>query len=444
MREYEAHRKMILRMITARDAPPPDHRCGICRSSQGQHAMKWRCHDCFGDPVFCSGCLRDTHYSQPYHRVSWWNGRCFVRSSLAKAGVTLNLGHAGALCPRYRPSDNHLSSLNRTPSPLLSVQSHTELGHDVTTVHDNQRASPTFHMAFAPGDSGEVNAQPIPLNLVMTPEVPIDEPFDDDLPPLDESQVLAELPESEGAINPSNVASFPLQPHPSSLTNDNHPTAAHIHDSPLLRSPAASAIEVEFEVDAVDPDQQRIHLDPFVGELSDDEGNLTNTTNPQPSQRHQYDEYQCPLLTIIDITGIHELRTRFCRCHTLDQDPLSHQLIAMGLYPASLKQSRTVFTFRVLEDFNLSNLEGKVTGFAYFNKLRRLTSNITPKDVSDRYRELLRAARQWRDIEARQRAGELFESEAAEMDKGGLALFCPTCPQPGVNLPDGWETDAKK
>lgn len=25
--------------------------------------------------------------------------------------------------------------------------------------------------------------------------------------------------------------------------------------------------------------------------------------------------------------------------------------------------------------------------------------------------------------------------------RGEMALFCAACPQPGINLPDGWEAD---
>src|SRR5882724_7707625 len=27
---------------------------------------------------------------------------------------------------------------------------------------------------------------------------------------------------------------------------------------------------------------------------------------------------------------------------------------------------------------------------------------------------------------------------------GDLALFCPACPQPGINLPEGWEYDSNE
>ena len=115
----------------------------------------------------------------------------------------------------------------------------------------------------------------------------------------------------------------------------------------------------------------------------------------------------------------------------------------MGLYHSTTARTRTAFTFRVLEDFDLSNLEGKVTALKYYDKLKRLTFNAFPHMVPDRYRELMRALRQWRDLAARRRAGLPFES-GESLKPGGLALFCPACPQPGVNLPEGWEKDSEK
>jgi len=60
--------------------------------------------------------------------------------------------------------------------------------------------------------------------------------------------------------------------------------------------------------------------------------------------------------------------------------------------------------------------------------------------VQNRYRELMRISWQWRDLLVRKRFGY-----GHEMDKipgnGGLALFCPACPQPGINIPSNWEED---
>ena len=152
------------------------------------------------------------------------------------------------------------------------------------------------------------------------------------------------------------------------------------------------------------------------------------------------------MVTIVDITGIHELRLRFCRCKTLDNHPIANQLLQLGLFPSSFKKPMTAFTFRVLKDFDLANLEGKTAAFKYYQKLKRLSSNIFPHIITDRYRELLRVLRQWRDLQARERNGEAFADETvtSTQKNGGLALFCPACPQPGVNLPEDWENDDKK
>ena len=63
--------------------------------------------------------------------------------------------------------------------------------------------------------------------------------------------------------------------------------------------------------------------------------------------------------------------------------------------------------------------------------------------VPDRYRELMRCLRQWRDLQSRRRAGYPLEP-ITSLKPGSLALFCPACPQPGINLPDGWQNDTKK
>jgi len=52
----------------------------------------------------------------------------------------------------------------------------------------------------------------------------------------------------------------------------------------------------------------------------------------------------------------------------------------------------------------------------------------------------MRVSRQWRDLLARKRFG--FGHETNKLPGiGDLALFCPACPQPGVNLPAGWQND---
>jgi hypothetical protein len=44
---------------------------------------------------------------------------------------------------------------------------------------------------------------------------------------------------------------------------------------------------------------------------------------------------------------------------------------------------------------------------------------------------------------ARINSGLGHEQKAASQP-GALAIFCPACPQPGINLPDDWHKDPKR
>ncbi|KAG2154495.1 uncharacterized protein EDB93DRAFT_1248296 [Suillus bovinus] len=50
----------------------------------------------------------------------------------------------------------------------------------------------------------------------------------------------------------------------------------------------------------------------------------------------------------------------------------------------------------------------------------------------DQYRELMRVTRQWRQLKTMKWHGFSHRSNAP--NAGDLALFCPTCPQPGINI----------
>jgi len=82
---------------------------------------------------------------------------------------------------------------------------------------------------------------------------------------------------------------------------------------------------------------------------------------------------------VVDKSGVHRILIRPCQCPGCPS--LDLQFLDMGLFPASLKKIQTAFTFSVLDDFRMDNLECKTAGLNYYNKLRRLTSNTFPKGV---------------------------------------------------------------
>ena len=50
--------------------------------------------------------------------------------------------------------------------------------------------------------------------------------------------------------------------------------------------------------------------------------------------------------------------------------------------------------------------------------------------------------RMWRDLMNRLRAGFAHDPALTiSPTPGSLALYCPSCPQPGVNLPENWHED---
>ncbi|KAF8141809.1 hypothetical protein EV363DRAFT_1151130 [Boletus edulis] len=103
-----------------------------------------------------------------------------------------------------------------------------------------------------------------------------------------------------------------------------------------------------------------------------------------------------------------------------------------------LVRPQTVFTFAVLDEFLIDALECKTSASSFYFKLRRLTNNAFPDSVPDHYHELMRVSRMWRDLINRKRVG-IGHGPEREPVEGELAIFCPACPQPGVNLPLEWD-----
>lgn len=223
-------------------------------------------------------------------------------------------------------------------------------------------------------------------------------------------------------------------------------------------------------------------------------------------------------MTIVDATGVHRVHVQFCECHGIaSAAEREAQLLRANLFPTSFTEFRSAFTFDALDGFRAANLDCKTSAFHYYQMLRRLTSPafheavpVGPRHQStaitltefaqDRYKELLRLSRQWRNLQHRKRAGwghsgvpgaphagttsaapssaeqnraansnpaviassgdslrggptlnfgadtdpwppVILEDPGPEGGAGSLATFCATCPQPGVNIPDNWKED---
>ncbi|KAG1820930.1 uncharacterized protein BJ212DRAFT_1247948, partial [Suillus subaureus] len=127
--------------------------------------------------------------------------------------------------------------------------------------------------------------------------------------------------------------------------------------------------------------------------------------------------------TVVDTSGLHSLMIRFCRyTNALNPDM---QLFETGLFPASFTLPKTTFTFAVLDNFLLDNLECGTLAMNYYSKLRQITSSMFPHLVP---------VSAVNGIDEGGQAVETAEDEKPKPKPGELALSCPPCLQPGVNV----------
>lgn len=146
---------------------------------------------------------------------------------------------------------------------------------------------------------------------------------------------------------------------------------------------------------------------------------------------------------VVHSNGLHHIAMINCLCHGEDILPLD--LFASQLLPASLKRIKTLFTAQVLDIFRLSNLELKASAYQFYQLLRRLTNPGAPNDVLNLYREFRRMSRLWRWMKKLKWAGYAGSlKNVNEVRSGELAIYCPACPQPGVNIPDNWKENSDR
>ena len=75
---------------------------------------------------------------------------------------------------------------------------------------------------------------------------------------------------------------------------------------------------------------------------------------------------------VIHSNGIHCVAVDYCRC---DGIPFYKQLLRIGWWPATPLDPRSAATFEVLRHFQLLNLQGKVTGYSFYQALEYQTDN---------------------------------------------------------------------
>ncbi|KAJ7681689.1 hypothetical protein B0H17DRAFT_942799 [Mycena rosella] len=140
-------------------------------------------------------------------------------------------------------------------------------------------------------------------------------------------------------------------------------------------------------------------------------------------------------MVVVATNGIH-VRVFFCCCGDARATPDYIQLVAARLFPATLAAPETVFRFDALNNFHVHNLVSKKTAQDYYRALQKLTNNVFPHKVQDRYCELLRVYRVWRYLALRHRTGQAQNIDAVITNRrpGSSAVRCPACLEVGFNI----------
>ncbi|KAF9505577.1 hypothetical protein BS47DRAFT_1269049, partial [Hydnum rufescens UP504] len=88
---------------------------------------------------------------------------------------------------------------------------------------------------------------------------------------------------------------------------------------------------------------------------------------------------------------------------------------------------------------HLQSVQSKVSTIHFYQALEREMDNSGLMDIKSRYSSFLHMVCIWRHLKLLKWGGCGHNPLGAEgMRRGELALVCPACLIPSVNLPDGW------
>lgn len=153
----------------------------------------------------------------------------------------------------------------------------------------------------------------------------------------------------------------------------------------------------------------------------------------------------------------------FCGCSEVGKHGTRvQQLLRRRLFPVTTLDPQTACTFALLKSAQLLSLQSKLSLFDYYLCIERLTDATGAMGVNvswfyvffrlgrliflkDRYKAFLRAIRMWRHLRMLKRGGRAYDQTGVEgTSPGELAVLCPACPIPSINLPTNWRSVAKE
>ncbi|KAF8164054.1 hypothetical protein K438DRAFT_1775752 [Mycena galopus ATCC 62051] len=162
----------------------------------------------------------------------------------------------------------------------------------------------------------------------------------------------------------------------------------------------------------------------------------------RPHQRCSAPEPAHSGFITLHTNGIHKVRIDFWGCERAEEvGGPEIQLLRAGWFPATHEWPQTCATITVLEQFHQDTLQSKMTMYDFYGVLEKLTDNTGIKPP-DQYHEWICMCREFRHLMLLKQGGRAMAYSGSGVDgtqPGELAVECPACPRPDVNLPAGWE-----
>ncbi|KAJ7025856.1 hypothetical protein C8F04DRAFT_967249 [Mycena alexandri] len=161
-------------------------------------------------------------------------------------------------------------------------------------------------------------------------------------------------------------------------------------------------------------------------------------------RRCKFPQHFVRSLTVIDTTGVHEIKYQFCACSCSDTATNLKQFLRNAWYPASFTDPDTCATFKVLDTFRLLNVVANVNARDFVTALERLTNATTKTGLRwmpDRYKAFLMMTRQWAFLQRLRRTARCHDPEGIVATKPGECMVnCWGCPFHGRNTPSDWRS----
>jgi hypothetical protein len=352
--------------------------------------------------------MRQSHQPAPLHRIETWNGCFFRPAALWEVGTYILVPHHDkeALCRTLQFQKDFLSSqqIRKDDEEQTRLRgknnlSDSESGPDVTSgTHEAEDFEMTEEDGTWDDDVDADAAFESSLNDILNDSSilnPMEEDFDSDAAETDIPNVVEYIgPYKQSSLQ---VPDLLLRPEENPGPAPSSHTAPSSHPAP--------------------------------------------DCSPEPCP--DADGLNNAYVRVLHTNGIHHIAMVTCCCNGPDKVPID--LVSCRLLPASFIRIRTIFTSQLMDYFRLCNLELKASAYQFYMLIGRLTSPRGHSEIVNLYHEFRRMSRLWRWMKKLKWAGYGHnQQDHRKPPAGSLAIFCPTCPQPALNLPNDWKLDPNR